>query len=162
MSLPVTSVPGRTSIIIPCFNQSPYVGSCIESVLAQRLENAEIIVVNGGSTDDSAARIQAFGDRINYVAQPNGGLSNARNTEITHAPGEFIQFLDADDSLGQQAISRRINRLQQGGAGIAVCRKRLFTATDARGQPRVTGECGLPGGAYAVHLCRFNSGPLHA
>ncbi len=86
------------SVIIPCYNTERYVGLAIQSVLDQTFRDFEIIVVDDGSTDNSASIIKSFKDeRVRYVYQKNGGLSNARNTGIKKAKGRFIALLDADD-----------------------------------------------------------------
>src|SRR5262245_20604446 len=86
------------SVIIPCYNHAHYLGEAIESVLAQTVQDFEIIVVDDGSTD-STADVAARYPRVRYVRQNNQGLSAARNTGIKHGLGRFLVFLDADDLL---------------------------------------------------------------
>jgi GT2 family glycosyltransferase len=87
----------RVSVIIPTFNSSAVVVEAIISVLAQTRAADEIIVVDDGSTDDTAERLAVFGERIKYIAKPNGGVSSARNRGVQEATGDCIAFLDADD-----------------------------------------------------------------
>ena len=92
------------SIIIPVYNVKDYLEKCIESVLAQELEDAEIILVDDGSTDGESGRIcDRYGVRypglIQVIHQENGGLGAARNTGIDHASGQYLLFLDSDDYL---------------------------------------------------------------
>lgn len=89
----------RVSVIIPTYNYAQFVEQAILSVLAQTYKNFEIIVVDDGSTDTTAQRLQPYTDQgeITYLYQPNKGLPGARNTGIRHSQGEFIAFLDADD-----------------------------------------------------------------
>jgi len=84
------------SVIIPVYNAEMYVAEAIGSVLAQRYNPVEIIVIDDGSTDDSAAVVKKF-SAVNYEHQPNGGISTARNRGVEQAQGEFLAFLDADD-----------------------------------------------------------------
>ena len=85
------------SAIIPTYNSAQLVVQAIESVLAQSVRVAEIIVVDDGSTDDTAERLSRYQDSIRYVWQSNAGVSAARNLGVSLASGEFIAFLDADD-----------------------------------------------------------------
>lgn len=85
------------SVIIPAYNQAEFLREAIQSVLSQSYENYEIIVVDDGSTDDTALIASQFADRIRYIHQDNQGLAGARNTGIYTAQGEFIGLLDADD-----------------------------------------------------------------
>lgn len=94
----------RFSIIIPAYNQARYLVASIESALAQTSRNGEVIVVNDGSTDDTATILAGFGDRIRVVTQTNAGLSAARNAGFRIARGDFLMFLDADDLLRPDAV----------------------------------------------------------
>jgi len=96
------------SIIIPCFNAEEYVSSAIESALAQTYDNCEVIVVDDGSQDKSLDVIKRFEGRIKFRTGPNMGASSARNLGIKDAQGEWIQFLDADDRLLPDCVSRKL------------------------------------------------------
>src|SRR5947209_609603 len=85
------------SVIIPAYNYATYLPKAIDSVLKQRFTNYEIIVVDDGSTDNTADLIAKYGDRVRYVYQKNAGLPSARNTGIKAARGDYVGFLDADD-----------------------------------------------------------------
>lgn len=90
------------SIIIPCFNNENYIEECINSVLKQIDKNAEIIIINDGSTDNSEKIIKnCIGinstKNIRYFKQENSGAGHARNQGIIHANGIYISFLDSDD-----------------------------------------------------------------
>lgn len=89
------------SVIVPTYNRAYCVGRAIESVRAQIHTNWELLVVDDGSTDDTAQLITShYGDdpRIRYLHQANAGVSTARNTGIEAACGNFIAFLDSDDA----------------------------------------------------------------
>ena len=94
------------SVVIPLYNKEPIIERTINSVLSQSSFNDfEVIVVDDGSTDGSAAVVERFNDeRIRLICQKNGGPSKARNTGVEHARGEWIIFLDADDELLPDAL----------------------------------------------------------
>lgn len=98
----------RVSVIIPCYNAAPYIGATIESVLAQTLPAAEIVVVDDGSRDDSLAVLAGFGERVRILTRPNGGPAAARNMAIAHASGDFIAFLDSDDLWEPEKLARQM------------------------------------------------------
>lgn len=86
------------STIIPVYNRAEFVCAAIDSALGQTLTDQEIIVVDDGSTDDSADFLRKrYGDRIRLIQQPNAGPGPARNAGIAAACGEYIAFLDSDD-----------------------------------------------------------------
>jgi glycosyltransferase involved in cell wall biosynthesis len=86
------------SVIIPIYNDAIYIQEAIKSVLLQKIEEIEIIVVNDGSTDNFEEKIQVFDDpRIRIIKQLNSGAAAARNNGIKNAKGAFLAFLDADD-----------------------------------------------------------------
>jgi glycosyltransferase involved in cell wall biosynthesis len=85
------------SVVIPCYNGAKYLREALDSVLAQTLPPLEVIVVDDGSTDDSAAIAESFGPPVRVIRQSNQGESVARNRAIGEAKGEWVAFLDADD-----------------------------------------------------------------
>lgn len=103
------------SIIIPVYNVEKYIGECLESLLRQKLDDCEIIVVNDGSTDSSLRIIEDYTPKFNgilrIVSQKNSGLSSARNEGVKYAKGEYIYFLDSDDYLKDFAIKVLLNTI---------------------------------------------------
>ena len=86
------------SVVIPTYNRGAFIGAAIDSVLSQSYRNLEVIVVDDGSTDNTAALLAAIADpRLRYVRQENQGRSQARNAALRLAVGDYIAFLDSDD-----------------------------------------------------------------
>ncbi|MDP2452513.1 MULTISPECIES: glycosyltransferase family 2 protein [unclassified Kaistella] len=95
------------SIIIPVFNVEKYIKECLDSVINQKFNDFEVILVNDGSTDKSASICETYkliDPRINVIQQNNRGLSDARNTGILVAKGLFLLFLDSDDYWNDNAF----------------------------------------------------------
>ncbi len=102
----------KVDCIIPCYNNAGTVVAAIQSVLTQDIDGLWIIVVNDGSTDDSAARVAAFNHpRITLISQTNQGPSAARNTGIRSSRARYCAFLDADDLWLPGKLAHQINVL---------------------------------------------------
>ena len=100
---------GKVSVIIPNYNYAGYVGAAIESVLLQTYPNIEIIVVNNGSTDNSLEILSKYSAKICLVNQENLGQSGARRTGLNKASGDYIAFLDADDTWDPHKIEKQLS-----------------------------------------------------
>src|SRR5579864_9845486 len=87
------------SVLITTYNYGRFVEEAIESVLLQDYpaEKREIVVVDDGSTDDTAERIKKYGDKVRYFRTPNRGQASALNLGFTECRGEIVSLLDADD-----------------------------------------------------------------
>ncbi len=110
------------SVVIPAWNAAEWIGETVQSAVSQAGANVEVIVVDDGSTDDTAAvAAQAGGDTVRVLRQPNGGASRARNAGTAVARGAFIQYLDADDLLTSGTIARRVACLESAAADVAYC-----------------------------------------
>ena len=92
------------SVVIPAYNRASLVGQAIDSALAQTFTDREIVVVDDGSTDGTAAAVETYGDRVRLVRKPNGGEASARNAGIREAKGTWIAFLDSDDLWEPEAL----------------------------------------------------------
>jgi glycosyltransferase involved in cell wall biosynthesis len=104
------------SVIIPCYNYGAYIADTIASLQSQSHEHWEAIVVDDGSTDDTAAQVAVLAQqdaRIIYIHQHNQGVSTARNTGIARARGEFVLFLDADDLLSPSKLHAHIEHFRR-------------------------------------------------
>lgn len=90
----------RVSVVIPAYNYAAYLRPCIESVLTQSLEPADVVVVDDASTDETPDVARSFGPPVTYIRhERNSGLSASRNTGIRNSSGDLITFLDADDLM---------------------------------------------------------------
>jgi glycosyltransferase involved in cell wall biosynthesis len=99
------------SVVIPCYNYGRHLSEAIDSALAQEGAWIEVAVVDDGSTDDTAAVASRYGNRISYVHRRNGGPAAARNTGLALVTGDFVTFLDADDSLAPDFVSECLKAL---------------------------------------------------
>lgn len=112
----------RIDVVIPAFNADPWIGQAIASVLGQTHADWTLVVVDDGSTDDTAEVVAAFADhRLRLVRQANAGVAMARNrglAELSAARGDAVVFLDADDWLAPDALSRLVISL--GASPVAV------------------------------------------
>ena len=127
------AVPPLVSVVMPAFNSARYIAEAIDSALQQDYPALEIIVVDDGSTDDTAKIVSRFGDRVQLLKQQNKGSAAARNLGIRHARGKFIAFLDADDVWWRHKIRQQIEALIQGGYKMAYSRF-IWSYPDERGQ----------------------------
>lgn len=100
------------SVIIPVFNGGRYLTAAIDSVLAQTYRPVEVVVVDDGSTDNSADIARSY-KNIHYVYQQNQGVAIARNTGLDAARGDYIALLDADDTWPAHKLKTQVNFLIQ-------------------------------------------------
>lgn len=101
----------KISVIIPVYNASKVLERCIDSILSQSFSDFELILVNDGSTDTSGIICDTYAKkdaRVRVEHQPNGGVSMARNKGIALATGEWLAFIDADDSVTEAYLSNLI------------------------------------------------------
>lgn len=108
------------SIVMPAYNSAAYIAQALDSCLAQTYPHLEIIVVDDGSTDDTAAVVRQYGEAVRLIQQANAGPGIARNRGIAAARGEFIKFLDADDRLYPQHLEQCMAVFEQSPPDIAV------------------------------------------
>lgn len=103
----------KVSVVIPTYNHARYLGEAIESVLGQTFKNVEVIVVDDGSTDGTEALVaERYAEAVVYVRQENRGLPSARNTGLARSTGEYLVFLDADDSLTPGCLEKKVEVLE--------------------------------------------------
>ena len=125
------------SVIIPCYNSATFLREAIDCVLGQTYLAREVIVVDDGSTDSSAAIMDSYNEQIRVVRQPNAGLPAARNAGIKMARGQYFAFLDADDYWDPGFLEKMIGALALHHADIAYCGWQNVGLPGGRGQPFV-------------------------
>lgn len=119
------------SIIIPAFRAVTTLGATVSAALTQTYPNIEIVVVDDGSGDATAAIATAYGDRVRLVDQANSGVSAARNAGAAHARGELLLFCDSDDVLLPPAVESLVDiwRAAGGGRRLVTCNAYPLTGT---------------------------------
>jgi len=103
----------RVSVVMPAFNAEAFIVEAIASVLAQAHRPLEVIVVDDGSTDSTAALAASFGGAVRLHRQANAGPPTARNRGLELATGEFVTFLDADDLFTPEMLVRQLARMRR-------------------------------------------------
>lgn len=120
------------SVVIPTLNYGRFVAAAVESVLTQTRRPKEVIVVDGGSTDDTLDRLQAFGDAIVLIQQTDRGLPAQRNAGAAAASGDLVAFLDADDIWLPTKLERQLQRLDEAPeAALVYCGMEIFVESGA-------------------------------
>ena len=112
------------SIIVPVYNRSFLVRSCINSILCQTYRNIELLLIDDGSTDDTLAVCVEYANKDNRVCvlhQKNGGPASARNAGLDGARGQYIMFVDSDDCIHPRCVEKMYDAMQEYGAGISIC-----------------------------------------
>lgn len=119
----------KISVIVPVYNVEKYISECIQSILAQTYKDIELILVNDGSSDQSGEICDGFANknnRVKVIHIENSGPSAARNTGIEIATGEYIAFVDADDTIEPNMYEILLNQSLIHNADIVVCPFKTF------------------------------------
>ncbi|HUK92197.1 MAG TPA: glycosyltransferase [Blastocatellia bacterium] len=128
---PLEAPPPNVSVIVPTYNNSRFVCQALDSIVAQSFRNLEIIVIDDGSTDDTAAALAPYRDLITLVRTRNQGPAAARNAGIKRAKGDFIAFLDSDDLWLPEKLDRQVAHLiAHPEIGIVFCDSETFGGGD--------------------------------
>lgn len=112
----------KVSIITPCYNAAHYIASTIQSIQRQTLTDWEYLLVDDGSTDGSAAIIRKMAStdkRIKLIQKENGGSASARKLGLSFAQGEYIQFLDADDTLDEEKLQKQVQLMEEKSLNVS-------------------------------------------
>ena len=112
------------SIIIPVYNVQAFLPCCIDSVLAQEWTDYELILVDDGSTDNSAAICDTYAGKHDFIHchhQPNGGHTSARQRGLTQAKGQYVTFVDSDDWIDRSMYQLMCSAAQKTGADMVCC-----------------------------------------
>lgn len=111
------------SIIVPVYKVEKYLKRCVDSILTQTYQNMEIILVDDGSPDNCGAicdRYKKTDNRVVVIHKRNGGLSDARNTAIPLAKGEYISFIDSDDWISSYYVEHLYEAVAKCDADIGI------------------------------------------
>jgi glycosyltransferase involved in cell wall biosynthesis len=150
-----TYVDGLISVVIPVRNGEGTISSTLQSVLKQSYRNIEVIVIDDGSTDQTASIVKevlARDERVTFHSGPQAGVAAARNSGISRARGEFIAPLDADDIWHKDKLILQLNAIRRAGArtGVSYCWNVLVDEADntragwTTGRPEFEGNILLP------------------
>lgn len=113
----------KVSVIVPAYNEEKHIKSCLDSIIANDLKEIEIIVINDGSIDSTSKILDEYKkyDIIKVIEKENEGQGSARNIGIDLAKGEFLTFVDADDEIHNNMLTKMYEKLQKEQADICVC-----------------------------------------
>ncbi len=129
----------QLSVVVPVYNVEAYLAQCLDSVLAQTFTGTEVVLVDDGSTDGSAAIAAGYvraNDGWSLVTTGNRGLGAARNRGVQEATGEFLAFLDSDDLLPDYAYQLLVSTLRESGSDFAVgCLEQLVDGRRVEAPP---------------------------
>ncbi len=113
----------RISVVIPMYNGESYISRCLNSLKVQTFADFEAIIVDDGSTDNSAVLAEKFtmDSRFSLLRQENKGAGGARNAALSHAVGKYVTFLDSDDALTPYCLEKLYAAAEENDADIAIC-----------------------------------------
>lgn len=114
----------KVSVIVPTYNEEKHIKACLDSIIENDLKEIEIIVINDGSTDSTKEILEKYKNKydiIKVIEKENEGQGSARNIGIDLAKGEFLTFVDADDEIHNNMLSKMYEKLQKEQADICVC-----------------------------------------
>lgn len=109
------------SIVIPTYNRASQVVQAVRSALAQTWDPCEVIVIDDGSTDSTGRELATFEGRIRYIRTENGGVSAARNRGTHEASGDWIAFLDSDDTWHPDKLRLQMECIERSGTKVCFC-----------------------------------------
>ena len=137
------------SVIVPVYNGAQFIGEAIESVFVQNYDPLEIIIVDDGSTDETANIVKSY-NNMHYIYQPNQGVAAARNSGIENSMGKLIAFLDADDCWAPNKLNIQVDcLLKHPHIGYTLGRQKNFL------EPRDREAILVKGGTFTERSCRF-------
>lgn len=152
----------RVSIVMPCHNAERHLPASVGSILSQSFQDWELIAIDDGSQDGTRGWLEAQHDlRIHVITQTNQGVSAARNRGITLCKGEYVGFLDADDTWDSEFLATLLVELDaHPEAVLAYCGWQNLGLTGMRGQPFIPPDYEGPDKTrFLFESCRW---PIHA
>lgn len=136
----------EVSVIIPAYNAEAYLAETIESARAQTFRSFEILVIDDGSSDNSADVAERFTPQVRVLRKKNGGPASARNLGIRESSGKYIAFLDSDDLWMPDKLARQVAYFESHPAvGLLYGEALMFRIVD--GEKRLEGKIGYTGEA---------------
>lgn len=154
----------EVSVIMPAFNASKFISESIESVIAQTFPHWELIIVDDGSTDNTAGIIQTFArteKRIKYVWQMNGKQGRARNNALKLALGRYIAFLDADDLWMPNKLEIQLGEIEEQNADLVFSDSYFFQSLPFNTEQKMNTVTGLMKGGNAIaKMLEMNRVPI--
>lgn len=111
------------TVVVPAYNVAGYLANCLDSILSQSYSNIDVLVVDDGSTDNTATIADRYASkhkRVRVIHQPNAGLGAARNTGIDNSTSEFITFVDSDDLVPPGTYERAMTSLASTGSDVCI------------------------------------------
>lgn len=152
----------KVSIVVPMYNVGECAVACLRSLMGQTYENIEIIIVDDGATDNTAAicarTIEGDG-RARLLHKENGGLSSARNFGLAYVTGDFVTFVDGDDVLDEWAVGHMVALAQKTGAPLVTCEYKKIESTDGFGGQEVGQSKIVSGDELLEMMLRLNGEP---
>jgi glycosyltransferase involved in cell wall biosynthesis len=127
--MPDSTLP-LVSVVIPCYNSARFLGEAIESVLQQTYPRIEIILIDDGSTDETAQIARSY--PVRYIYQENRGISAARNSGVAHTQGKYVLFLDHDDRLLPMGVETGVELLEEHPECAAAVGEHRYIGSDGR------------------------------
>ena len=127
----MTEVSPLISVIIPIYNAQEYLNACVESIRNQSFKNYEVILVDDGSVDNSAELCKVLcgnDSRMLYYYKENGGVSSARNYGLGIARGEYIKFMDSDDTMPRNALEDLLSGVRKNTSDIVFGKYRIISS----------------------------------
>jgi len=128
----------KLSIVTPCYNSETYVREAIKSVLAQKYDNYEHIVADGGSTDGTLEILEEY-SHLKVISEPDEGMYDALNKAISRASGDYVGWLNADDMYAPDAFGTFVQAARERNVDLIAGRCEIFEEID--GEERVKERC---------------------
>lgn len=152
------------SVIVPIYNGAATIERCMKSILNQSLADIEVIAVNDGSTDNTLEILGGIRDkRLKIMSQENSGQGAARNAAMAAARGEYLSFIDADDTVGEQMLENMYTAAKRHNADIAQCGLRNINPD---GSEFIQKECAVDAvvtvGDRADYIDRYFTACVHS
>jgi glycosyltransferase involved in cell wall biosynthesis len=142
----------KVSVIIPVYNVEAYLRQCLNSIVGQTLREIEIICVDDGSTDGSAAILKEYAQkdgRIKVITQENAGAGAARNVGLDSATGQYLYFCDPDDWCRTKMLSKLVEAADRDKSDIVICGRTIYDAETGR----KLGSVGFPDKVWMLPEC---------